>query len=357
MFRRRLEKVGQNTSFGCASYALDVKSMEYPPFMGCHGGVVRLKNDVVSRLTPACMTKRYLFYFLLSLHIMVTGIGCKKGDTGPAGPQGQPGVVGAAGANGTVIYSGTATPDATLGAAGDFYLDLTTNVLYGPKNASGWGAGFSMKGDTGDTGATGATGAAGQAGTQIYSGSGAPASTLGTIGDFYMDTVAHNLYGPKLAAGWGLAIALQGPAGSANVQYTPWFTPYPWSQQTPYGIIEIYYNEAVPALTSAIVNGGTILVYGQLNDYITAIWPANEVAPLPISLTYVYSGKTYTDTWQYQLSPGNLYLQMTDDLNFFNGAQFVSSNFRIVIIPGGVPIPTGIGYKELKKYLGVDIPD
>jgi len=115
----------------------------------------------------------------------------------------------------------------------------------------------------------------------------------------------------------------------------------------------------VPALTSAIVNGGTILVYGQLNDYTTSVWPFNEVGQLPITITFLLSGSTKicVDTWQYEVSVGNLYLQITDNQNVYSSSSFLYSNFRIVIIPGGVPIPTGIGYKELKKYPGVDIPD
>lgn len=34
----------------------------------------------------------------------------------------------------------------SVGNVGDFYLNLTTDVLFGPKTASGWGTGISLKG-------------------------------------------------------------------------------------------------------------------------------------------------------------------------------------------------------------------
>lgn len=71
----------------------------------------------------------------------------ETGQTGPTGSQGPTGAVGAigatgagetgprgaTGATGTTIYSGSGPPSATFGNVGDFYIDVTTGVLYGPK--------------------------------------------------------------------------------------------------------------------------------------------------------------------------------------------------------------------------------
>jgi hypothetical protein len=81
------------------------------------------------------------------------------------------------------------------------------------------------KGDTGSTGPTGpagATGPAGQAGTNglngktVLNGSGAPDGTLGTVGDFYLDTSVSTLFGPKTESGWGAGTSLVGPQGPAG---------------------------------------------------------------------------------------------------------------------------------------------
>jgi hypothetical protein len=78
------------------------------------------------------------------------------------------------------------------------------------------------KGDTGDTGSPGAPGADGQDGAAgptgadgktVRSGTGAPAAGLGADGDFYIDTDADAIYGPKTAGAWGAATPLVGPQG------------------------------------------------------------------------------------------------------------------------------------------------
>jgi hypothetical protein len=93
---------------------------------------------------------------------------CKKGDEGPigtagangaAGANGTTGANGANGANGNSILSGEGAPSATLGTTGDFYLDTRVTAFYGPKTASGWGSPVSLAGTPGPVGASGASGA------------------------------------------------------------------------------------------------------------------------------------------------------------------------------------------------------
>jgi hypothetical protein len=287
---------------------------------------------------------KHLCYALLCVGLLWLGAGCAKtGTTGPAGPTGPQGVVGPAGADGTVIYSGTTAPDAGTGNVGDFYLDLTSDVLYGPKAASGWGSGFSLEGPTGATGA---------AGSQIYNGSGVPASTLGTTGDYYLDKTNFLLYGPKTASGWGVPITLQGPAGSANVEYTPWFTPSSYTKDTIFGSYGFYADEAVPAITQAIADNGTVLTYGKLDGYTTSIWPTNQVALMPITITYMDGSSANLDTWSALITPGNVRIELISSANAYN----VISNlhqFRCIVIPGGVSIPAGIGFEDALRYLRV----
>jgi hypothetical protein len=64
-------------------------------------------------------------------------------------------------------------------------------------------------------GPAGAMGAPGADGNAVLNGSGAPASSLGAPGDFYIDTTAHVLYGPKTATGWPrTGTSLVGPPGA-----------------------------------------------------------------------------------------------------------------------------------------------
>jgi hypothetical protein len=64
-------------------------------------------------------------------------------------------------------------------------------------------------------GATGA-GTAGADGRTILNGSGAPSGGTGANGDFYIDTTADAIYGPKTAGAWGSPTSLIGPTGSVS---------------------------------------------------------------------------------------------------------------------------------------------
>src|SRR6201986_3711834 len=130
-----------------------------------------------------------------------------QGPQGPAGPQGPPGSPGAQGPQGSQgakgnpgsqIFSGSGAPAATLGNIGDYYLDKTNFFLYGPKTATGWGTPVLLRGAQGPQGPAGP---AGVAGSQIFAGSGAPAANLGNVGDYYLDKATGNFYGPKTASG------------------------------------------------------------------------------------------------------------------------------------------------------------
>lgn len=51
-------------------------------------------------------------------------------------------------------------------------------------------------------------------GATVLNGSGPPAPELGANGDFYLDTAAATIYGPKAAGTWGSATGLTGPTGA-----------------------------------------------------------------------------------------------------------------------------------------------
>jgi hypothetical protein len=86
------------------------------------------------------------------------------GPTGAGGAAGSTGSQGPAGANGNGVLSGGGPPSAALGANGDFYRDTSANTLYGPKSGAGWGSPVSLVGPQGTQGATGSTGPAGPPG-------------------------------------------------------------------------------------------------------------------------------------------------------------------------------------------------
>ena len=50
----------------------------------------------------------------------------------------------------------------------------------------------------------------------ILNGKGVPSASLGIDGDFYIDRVALNMYGPKLNGHWPIPVSLRGPVGPAG---------------------------------------------------------------------------------------------------------------------------------------------
>ncbi|WP_374165195.1 hypothetical protein [Arcticibacter sp. MXS-1] len=126
--------------------------------------------------------KTYLRFRTSALICAVAAISfssCQKGDTGEQGPKGEQGVQGqtgsqgiqgVAGLNGKTILSGTTAPDAAVGTIGDFFLNLQASELYGPKTDKGWGPSISIKGMNGTNGTDGKDGVNGQNGTDGKNG-------------------------------------------------------------------------------------------------------------------------------------------------------------------------------------------
>ncbi len=102
----------------------------------------------------------------------------------------------------------------TEGVVGDFYINTTSNYIYGPKTIAGWPViGTSLVGATGATGPAGPTGATGAMG---------PAGPTGAMGA----TGAQGPAGPGVAVG-GTAGQLLAKIDATNYK-TTWITPNWW---------------------------------------------------------------------------------------------------------------------------------
>lgn len=106
--------------------------------------------------------------------------------------------------DGTLVYV-----DNLDGSASGKVADITAKGFYYYNNdSSKW---TKLSGTV--TGTAGANGTNGKDGKTILNGTTPPTSNQGTEGDFYIDTKASNIYGPKTASGWGTAVSLKGPKG------------------------------------------------------------------------------------------------------------------------------------------------
>ena len=87
------------------------------------------------------------------------------------------GVLGASGGDGSVntMRSGSGPPADSLGANGDFYIDTDANTLYGPKASGSWPAGEGLVGPEGPQGVQGEQGPAGPQGPEGPQGPQGPA--------------------------------------------------------------------------------------------------------------------------------------------------------------------------------------
>jgi hypothetical protein len=135
--------------------------------------------------------------------LLIIGIGChKEVIVHHASPNGLSGT--ASTPAGAILYSGPLYPPAQTGKAGDYFLNVSDSTLFGPKTSFGWGTGRVLSADPGEGGDC-----------QMFSGSGVPSSTLGNPGDFYLDLATGDLFGPKTFSGWAPGVSLIGVAPSS----------------------------------------------------------------------------------------------------------------------------------------------
>lgn len=150
-----------------------------------------------------------------------TGATGATGATGGVGDTGAAGATGPVGADGRTILSGSGAPDNANGVNGDYYMDITAKLIYGPKAAGVWPAGVSLVGATGASGAAGATGASGAAGADgldgstWYNGASVPSGGLGINGDYYLRTSNGDVY-EKASGSWSVITNIMGPTGPAG---------------------------------------------------------------------------------------------------------------------------------------------
>jgi hypothetical protein len=193
---------------------------------------------------------------------------------------------------------------------------------------------------------------AGSPGSTILSGTGIPAATLGKVGDFYINMTNLFFYGPKTASGWGTAISLK---GTANVIYSDWYTPSTYAKDTIFGTVHFDANIAASKITQAILDKGSVLVYGKLDGYNPVIWPTEQVSSLPIIITYMSGTNANLDTWSDNVTLGNIQIDLASSLNAY-GSISNAHQFRYIIIPGGVHTLGSVNphnYSEVQKALHI----
>jgi hypothetical protein len=287
--------------------------------------------------------KQFRIVIVFFCSILLLSVSCQKEGQGPQGERGEQGVPGP---DGSKILSGNGAAAANIGAIGDFYIDLSTSQFYGPKTTNGWGTPITLRGATGATGATGA------AGSKIHSGTGAPAASLGSNGDYYLDKSNYNFYGPKTAGAWGAALSLrgpagpQGPAGTANVIYSTWKYATNFNDSTiDNSKIKVGYV-AAPSLTSTILNSGMVMVYFT--------YGAGN-----FTLPYTSNAGSKVNTISYTPMLNKILITRFAHDNSNSVSLSTLLQYRYILIPGGVSggrLATPVDYSDYSavcRYYGI----
>lgn len=304
---------------------------------------------------------KYLFIISLFIQLSCSSEDGNDGLQGEQGLQGLIGEIGPAGEDGSAILAGNGEPTNDLGEIGDLYLNKNTGALYGPKiDNTNWGSPISL-------GTSRTNGENGTNGSQIFAGDTPPENTFGDDGDFYLDKITFNLYGPKTAGDWSTPINLK---GTTDVKYTDWFnfidpaptnTGFFYLHSKPYGFMT---NEFLD-------NGGSVLVYEGF-----VIAPA--LGNIPIRPGNIYSIPRFDnngiyqweETFRMETSTNSGSVDLIIDVSntqsvtrtefledIFNRTQ---KFFRIIFIPGGTLVnknskaPVDYNdYEAVKKYYGI----
>ena len=149
------------------------------------------------------------------------------GPTGDTGPAGADGIIGADGADGlSITWMGTYNSGSTYNVNdaveynGSSYICILDGTTGDPESFPARWDFLAQKGSDGTTGSAGTDGADGIDGKTVLNGAGTPSNGLGVDGDFYINTSANTIYGPKTSGVWGSPTSLVGPTGATGAAGT-----------------------------------------------------------------------------------------------------------------------------------------
>jgi hypothetical protein len=239
------------------------------------------------------------------------------------------------------MHAGQGAPESSTGNPGDYYLDTQNTLLYGPKTeGNSWGTPIDLKGADGQDGADG---------SQILSGTTAPAASLGTVGDFYLNTATFDLYGPKTVSDWGTPINLQ---GNAEVIYSSWTAIDSWSTD----FLRLKYQRFPDRILTPdqIENAAIIVYHKRITEFSGTIIKQMSYSEINNDgSTDIYYGA--------QVQGNGILLRIESFGRDITAEEYLGpeSEFRYVIIPGNIPAKVNPkvfkDYSLLKKYFG--LPD
>ena len=220
------------------------------------------------------------------------------------------------------VLSGTVNPAPTTGVNGDFYINYSTETIFGPKAGNKWPAGVSLigpAGHPGPVGATGATGAQGSAGAQ------GPQGVAGSTG-------ATGVQGPSGADG------AQGPAGPLTPLY--YTTTFVQVSDTP-GNFLAQATLTLPAGTYVVqgITGGSSCTLAS-SAALPLFGPNTQSSSgYPLNSIYFATTTSYTSAWIIVSSTS----QIVVNLNCVAVIDGTTGPFADDAVGGGLMFATATG--------------
>jgi hypothetical protein len=219
------------------------------------------------------------------------------------------------------VLSGNGVPSSALGIDGDFYIDIKSMNMYGPKVKNKWPLPISLQGPAGPIGPAGVDGKNGSSGSSSSSvGATGPAGPIGPAGP----AGPTGATGPQGPAGSGSAGATgatgpAGPAGPSNVQSVS-ISNWTLATNTPAGISE---STGFGTLEAGKKYYFTIMVKGVGAIGLTRFRAGLELKCSDVSSTpdYEYS-YAFAATHTSGTSNTRLSFVVTGTISVTNNAQF-----------------------------------
>lgn len=269
---------------------------------------------------------------------------------GLKGPQGEVGEQGLPGVDGNMLRIGNGAPESSLGSEGDFYIDNLNGLLYGPKSYRGWGSGFSLVRSDDLQGLPGNDSSL----PSFFSGPSEPNNDVGDIGDFYFHSIDAKLFGPKTLKGWGDGTSLigpEGPAGNVNIQTSDWIAIPQWAYS-------VWNDNSKLSVYSFPPSVGNVFNFLNTEGGTMLVYGRNEahniVQPFPIVIRNIDNDQDYRMSWAVH-SDNKLHLLVSGPY----GEQIIKTSlgyeqFRYILIPGGAKVGASLKNTFKEEWKNVD---
>ncbi len=217
--------------------------------------------------------------------------------------KGETGNTGATGPAGTTYewLNGTSVPVGTVGKVGDWYINTATSDVYKKTGTSSWSRQANIKGAAGSAGATGPVGPAGTT-YEWLNGTMTPGTSLGKVGDWYVNTNTASIYKKTGSNKWDLQLNIK--SGEKNLYFE-----HTIEEKEPLYALKDLGISNYHIIELAVNDGYRKIQISQATELIENIKLFANKTDAPITLEFFSSDKLICDEQYYEIEKGR-YLEI-----------------------------------------------